>query len=173
MTFLDLSKKRYSVRRYAANRPVAEDVLNQILQAGVVAPTAHNNQPFRLYVTRDIETSTATLAECSKFRFQAPVNILITVKEEEAWRRAEDNFNAAEVDSAIVITQMMYAAEERGLGSCWVCAFSPLAAMSAFGVKQGERPISILTIGYPADDSRPGPYHTSRKSIDDLVTYCQ
>ncbi len=47
MNFFELSKKRYSVRKYQ-DRPVEKEKLNQILEAAHVAPTAANLQPVRL-----------------------------------------------------------------------------------------------------------------------------
>lgn len=48
MDFLELAKERYSVRIYS-DEPVEEEKINKILEAGRVAPTAHNNQPQRIY----------------------------------------------------------------------------------------------------------------------------
>ena len=47
MSFLDLAKKRYSCRKLSA-QPVEEEKLQKILEAGNLAPTAHNNQPLHI-----------------------------------------------------------------------------------------------------------------------------
>ena len=49
MEFMELAKKRYSVRKFS-DKPVEKDKLEQILEAGNIAPTAKNQQPQRVYV---------------------------------------------------------------------------------------------------------------------------
>ena len=87
--------------------------------------------------------------------------------------RSKDGWNAAEVDSAIAATQMMYMAESLGLGTCWICAFSPEDTKKAFGIGEGEEPVSILSIGYKSADCQPGPMHATRRPLEELVTYCK
>ena len=49
MSFLELAKKRYSVRKFS-DKKVEKEKLDLILEAGRIAPTAHNNQPQRIIV---------------------------------------------------------------------------------------------------------------------------
>lgn len=51
MTFLELAKNRYSVRSFM-DRPIAEEHMRKILEAGHVAPTACNNQPQKIYIAQ-------------------------------------------------------------------------------------------------------------------------
>lgn len=46
MTFMDLAKARYSVRKFS-DKPVEKEKLDAILEAGRIAPTGHNYQPYR------------------------------------------------------------------------------------------------------------------------------
>ena len=48
MEFMELLRKRYSMRRFT-DRPVEEEKLRQLLEAGNLAPTARNIQPQRIY----------------------------------------------------------------------------------------------------------------------------
>ena len=54
MSFLDLAKKRYSCRKLSA-QPVEEEKLQKILEAGNLAPTAVNKQPFHIWVLKSEE----------------------------------------------------------------------------------------------------------------------
>lgn len=54
MAFLDIAKKRYSVRKYE-DKPVEKEKLEMILTAAHVAPTAANMQPVKLLVVQDKE----------------------------------------------------------------------------------------------------------------------
>lgn len=49
MNFAELSAQRYSLRKFS-DRPVEDALLQQVLEAGRNAPTAHNNQPQRIFV---------------------------------------------------------------------------------------------------------------------------
>ena len=51
MSFMDLCQERYSVRRFDP-RPVEDEKISQILEAGRIAPTACNYQPQRVYVVK-------------------------------------------------------------------------------------------------------------------------
>ncbi|WP_294625703.1 nitroreductase family protein, partial [uncultured Bilophila sp.] len=52
--FLDLARRRYSVRTYLP-QPVEAEKLERILEAGRVAPTAKNNQPHRILIVQSPE----------------------------------------------------------------------------------------------------------------------
>lgn len=54
MNFAELSAQRYSLRKFS-DRPVEDALLQQVLEAGRNAPTAHNNQPQRIFVLQSPE----------------------------------------------------------------------------------------------------------------------
>ena len=58
MTFMELAKNRYS-ERYFDSRPVEQDKIDKILEAGQASPTACNYQPQRIYVIRSREAMPA------------------------------------------------------------------------------------------------------------------
>jgi len=49
MTFLELAKKRFSVRKFKPD-PVKEEDLQYVLEAGRIAPSANNSQPWQFIV---------------------------------------------------------------------------------------------------------------------------
>lgn len=51
MTFMELAKERYSVRKFS-DKPIEKEKLDAILEAGRIAPTGHNYQPYRVYGKR-------------------------------------------------------------------------------------------------------------------------
>ena len=76
MDFLNLCKERYSVRQYDA-RPVENDKLMMVLEAGRLAPTACNYQPQRIFVIHS-EEARAKLAALTRMSYGAPVSLLVT-----------------------------------------------------------------------------------------------
>jgi nitroreductase len=164
MDFQELIRIRRSIRAY---QPAAlpDDVLQRVLDAGRVAPTACNLQPFQLLVVSDPQVRAQFKAVfCREWFWKAPVIIAGCVEPAKAWVRS-DGFNAAEVDIAIVMDHIILAATEEGLGTCWVCAFDEVKAKEILGVPDGVRIVAMTPLGYPA--AEPGPF--MRKPLRELV----
>jgi nitroreductase len=168
MTFMELAEARYSVRKFS-DKPVEKEKLDAVLEAARVAPTAHNFQPFRIYVLKSSE-AIAKIRKLTPCAFNAPVVLMVTVAEEEQWTNdLEKGFAAGQVDVGIIGTHLMLEAAEQGLGSCWVAHFPPRSTAEAFGLSRHETPIMLLPLGYPADGVVPSPSHALRKSLGELV----
>lgn len=166
MQFIELARKRYSVRSYKAE-PVEDDKLQLVLQAARLAPTAANRQAFRLIVARTKNREADLLRIYGRPWFvQAPVVICICAIPNEAWVRS-DGKNYSDVDAAIVMDHLVLAATDLGLGTCWIGAFDPVAAREVLGLPQQVNPIAFTPLGYPADQSPA----KKRKNLDDLVKY--
>ena len=63
------------------------------------------------------------------------------------------------------------AAQELGIGSTWVMHFIPEAIKEEFMLPDNYEPVSLLVMGYPAEDAKPFPGHTSVKPIAETVQY--
>ena len=167
MEFSELVEKRYSVRAYKPD-PVQDEVLNQVLEAARLAPTAANRQPFQL-----IAISTAGReAELNRIYrkdwfVQAPLVICACGVLPQGWVRREDGKNYTEVDVAIAMDHLILAATDLGLGTCWIAAFDPTAAREVLGLPDDVEPIVFTPLGYPADQPRP----KKRKALSELVRY--
>ena len=85
MDFEKLSAERYSLRKFDT-RPVEQEKLDLILEAGRNAPTAHNNQPQRIFVFRSPEALEKADA-CMDCHFHAPVIIGVGYDPKESWHR--------------------------------------------------------------------------------------
>ena len=164
MDFQELIRIRRSIRAYHPTE-LAEDVLQRVLDAGRVAPTACNLQPFQLVVVTDPEVRAQfnTVYNRSWF-WQAPVLIAGCVEPDKAWVR-NDGFNAAQLDLAIVMDHIILAATEEGLGTCWVCAFDEAKAKEVLGVPANVRILAMTPLGYPA--AEPVPF--VRRPLRELV----
>ncbi|MDA3902614.1 MAG: nitroreductase family protein [Desulfuromusa sp.] len=168
MKFIELAEKRRSIRGYKPD-PVPEEQLNEILQAGNLAPTAKNLQPFHFIVVRDpAKLDELAVAYPAPFFRQAPVAIVICTEPAEGWTRDRyDGKNYCEVDAAIAIDHMTLAAADIGLGTCWIGAFDPARVTDAMGLPEGIHPIAMLPVGYPNEAGR----EKSRKPLKELVRY--
>lgn len=170
MKFIELAEKRCSIRKFKSD-PVPEKQLNEVLQAGNLAPTAKNLQPFRFIVVRTpAKLDELAVAYPAPFFREAPVAIVICTEAAEGWTRDRyDGKNYCDVDAAIAIDHMTLAATDLGLGTCWLGAFDPAKVTDAMGLPEGVEPLAMLLLGYPNETGR----GKSRKKLEDLVRYDQ
>lgn len=88
MDFEKLCAKRYSLRKFS-DAPVEKEKLEKIIEAGHNAPTAHNNQPQRIFVLQSKEALEKADA-CTPMHFHAPVMLVVAYDAEIAWKREFD-----------------------------------------------------------------------------------
>jgi nitroreductase len=166
MDFLELARKRYSVRSYKRD-PVEKEKLERILEAARLAPTAVNIQPFQLLViyTAGRETELLQIYE-RKWFVQPPIVICACGIPAKSWvRRDGKNYN--DVDVAIVMDHLILSATAEGLGTCWIAAFNPVAAKEVLRLPEEVEPIAFTPLGYAADS----PPVKKRKPLSELVRY--
>ncbi len=167
MDFLELVRERYSVRAYQA-KPVEDEKLEQILEAGRLAPTAANRQPVRILVVKTEGREEELRRVYGREWFvDAPLALCICGIDAEAWIRSHDGKSYLDVDAAIVMDHIVLAAASLGLGTCWIAAFDPDAAREVFELPEGVEPIIFTPLGYP--DTKPGP--KKRKPLDEIVKH--
>ena len=169
MEFANLSAARYSLRKFS-DKNVEQEKLDLILESGRNAPTAHNNQPQRIFVLRSPEALEKADA-CTSMHFHAPVTLVVAYDPEAAWKREHDGKNHGEIDAAIAVTQMMLQAADLGLGTTYVGVFEPEKLLEQFPEMAGLCPIAMVPLGYPAENARPSKLHTMRKPMEELVKY--
>jgi nitroreductase len=162
--FTELAKKRYSVRSYL-NKEVEEPILLKVLEAGILAPSACNNQPLAFIVARKEETRKALLAAYERpWLSKAPVILTLCCDVSQSWRRS-DGKNFGDVDAAIAMDHITLAAAEAGLGTCWIGNFKPAEVRRVLRLPQNLEPVVLTPIGYPASQ----PPVKKRKNLDEIV----
>ena len=168
MTFAELAAARYSLRKYK-EQPVEQEKIDQLLETMRIAPTAGNKQPHRVKVIVSAE-ELAKVDECTRCRFGAPLVFLVCYDKNECWTRSMfDNANSGDVDSSIITTYLMMQAQDLGLGSCWVMFFDPAKTVEAFALPENIVPVAFLPVGYAAEDAVPGPKHSERFDLKDIL----
>jgi nitroreductase len=166
-SFLELAKARYSVRNYQP-KPVEKEKLMIVLEAGRIAPSAANYQPWHFIVIQDPAIRKKLDATYNRSWFsQAPVVIVICGDHKEAWKRG-DGKDHTDIDASIAIDHMTLAAAEIGLGTCWICNFDAKMASEVLQLPENIEPIAYLPLGYPGGD-KIHPCHTDRKPLGKIV----
>lgn len=150
MEYTELIKARESLRNYDPERKVPEEILLKILEAGRLAPSACNNQPWKFLLI-----SSAPLLEKVKACYnrewfkEAPHILVITGLKGMAWNRSYDGYNSVETDVAIAMTHMILAAENEGVGTCWIAAYDPSMLRKALNLDNNQLIFGITPLGYP------------------------
>ena len=168
MDFRELVVARRSVRAYRPD-PVPESLLREVLEAARLAPSACNRQPFRVLVLRTSGREADLLRVYAKPWFvEAPLVLAVCAVTGEAWVRSRhDGWSAAETDATIATDHMLLAAADRGLGTCWISSFDPVAARDVLRLPDGVVPVAFTPLGWPRDAAVP----KERKALADLVRY--
>lgn len=153
MNFLELARKRCSVRQYG-DRSVEPEKVDYVLEAARLAPSAVNKQPWRILLIES-EEKRLQLQNCYDREWfkQAPLYLIVCGNHAESWKRAEDGKDHVDVDVAILTEHLCLAAAEQGLGTCWVCNFNVARCKQLFNLPEDLEPIVLLPLGYPADES--------------------
>ena len=171
MNFTEIAQARYSCRSYEADRPVEAEKLQAILEAGRIAPSACNGQPYHFTVCQG-ETAKAVAAATqgmgmNKFASQAPVCIVISempyVKSAALGAKVKGN-DYRSIDIGIATAYITAEATAQGLATCILGWLDDKKIREICGLDQPVR--LVLTVGYPADSLRP----KKRKDYEELVT---
>lgn len=169
MDFLEIVKKRYS-ERYFSNKPIEQEKLDKILEAGRIVPTACNYQPQKFYVLKS-KKALELAATVTSYTYNAPLVILVCYDMNEVWKnKREEGYNSGEQDIAIAATTMMYEAESLGIHTLWIRGFDSKVAVETFKLPENLVVGMMLALGYPSEKSKPSDWHFKRKSIEEMVT---
>jgi len=150
MDFEELVRERFSARSYL-DRPVEKEKIEAILEAGRLAPSAKNLQPTRVLVAEGAEA----LSKISKGAnlYGAPLALVAVSERDAAWTRPFDGKNFGDIDASIVVSQMMYAAQDLGLRSVWIGYFDPAVMKKELDLDDGEEVSSVLAVGYSSEQT--------------------
>ncbi len=170
-----------SIRKYKSD-PVDEGLLQTILSAGTRASTTGNMQVYSMVVTRD-EQLREKLWEChfkQDMVLQAPVHITFCADfnrfnkwcEQRKAVPGYDNylsFFTAAIDALLVSQNVCLAAEEKGLGICYLgtATYNAAKIIDILSLPRGVVPVAAIALGYP--DEEPG--LTDRLPLEGVVHY--
>ena len=167
MSFVELAKKRYSVRDYK-DMPVEKEKIYEVLEAGRMAPSAVNYQPLHFIVITD-ETVKGRVSEtyARDWFKKVPAIIIVCGDHSKSWKR-KDGKDHCDIDAAIAVDHMTLAATDLGMGTWWVCAFYAKRCHEVLGLPENIEVIALMPIGYAADNREP---EKKRKSLNDIVSW--
>lgn len=164
MDFLELVQKRRSIRDFL-DKPVDESLLLSVLEAGRLAPSACNIQPwiFILIQEDNVRKSLKTVNDRPWF-ISAPVILAVCCDHKLSWKR-KDGKDFGDIDIAIAMDHITLAAAEKGLGTCWIGSFNAVEASKVLKLPDHIEPVAFTPIGYPADSE----FKKNRKEMSEIL----
>lgn len=155
MNFLELVTSRHSLRSFSA-QAIPEQLLSEILEAGRLAPSAQNRQPWRYLVftdqvmIRELAKKTGLIGLSNFFVKDAPCVIIACADMKKNVRINKQDYYL--VDTAISFQQMMLCAHSHGIGSCWMAAFSEKTLARYLQIPKHWRIVALAPFGYPKEE---------------------
>ena len=194
MEVLDAIRRRRSIRNYKPD-PIPKDVLDKLLEALRLAPSAGNRQPYKFIIVLDEETRKKLAAACrfnpgrlngQEFIADAPlviaacgsvrkaitryykdgeVFLTIGTTPEEIDKDPIEYDNTMPIDLAIALDHLTLVAAAEGLGTCWVGGLDELEVRRLLSIPNDMRVPIVMTVGYPVSWPEPRP----RKPLERLI----
>ena len=169
MEFKQLVKARYSCKKYS-DRPLEQEKLDAILEAGRLAPTAKNLQEQHVYVLRS-PAALAKVDAVTPCRYGAGTVLAVAFDRTNVFTYPGEKRDSGVEDATIVATHMILAAANEGVDSCWVNKFDPDELAKALGLPEQEDILMLMDLGYAAEGIGPLPNHDKRKDLAETVSY--
>ena len=169
MEFYELIQTRETIRSYDPDRKIDEDVLNRILNAGRLAPSAANRQPWTFVLVSSENKLKEVKASYPRDWFQKVPHVLAVVgNKSKSWVRPYDGYNSIETDLAIAMDHMILASENEGVATCWIIAFDYQQLTHALGLKENEVVYCITPLSYPPEGFQKHG-NKKRKPLEEIV----
>lgn len=158
MDALEAIAARRSIRSFKPD-PVSEEALRKIVDAGRLAPTANNVQPWEFVIITDAERrrQIAELTENGKFISKTPVCIAVLSQPIKYYIE----------DGCAAIENMLIAAVALGLGTCWVAGDKKTYAAelaSLCGAPPDLKLVAMIALGHPRGNPSP-----PKRSLDEVL----
>jgi len=178
MDFFDLIARRESCRDFSP-APVEREKLIKILEAGIIAPSACNSQPwsFTVVTKKDVALPLAkTLQNVGFNKFADECPAFIVVCEEKAVLASRlscvlDSQHYAQIDIGIVTAHMALAATAQGLSTCIIGSFDEKALKELLNIPEDKRVRTVLAVGYAREEKEPRA--KKRKALEEVARFVE
>jgi len=177
---------RRTIRQFRS-LPIAKEILENLVNAGRLAPSGANLQPLEFIVIDDAEI-TQRIFPCLKWAaYIAPEGDPRPGQEPKAYVivlvNKEIRPQGYEWDVGAAMENMILTAWEEGIGSCWLLSIDRDELRQILSVPGSYRIDSVLALGYPAEESvveeltdsikywkdEQGRFHVPKRALIDVI----
>jgi len=173
---LGLISDRQSDRSYS-DQAVEKEKLERVLEAGRLAPSACNAQPWKFVVVTDTEllkkissAASETVLRMNMFVVQAPVIIAVVREKPNLSSRIGGKIMKKDyslIDIGIASENICLQARAEGLGSCMIGWFDEDEVSRILEIPESKRVELLISLGYSTAEKRP----KKRKSPGEVISY--
>jgi len=187
LTVIEAIQQRKSIRKFKPD-PVPDELIDHMLEAARLAPSASNRQPWRFQIIKDGALKQQLFDEAtfgSKHILEAPIiivcgsELLTFVKghkmappdseyfgaDSDDWETIKQFIPDAHLSTALAIEHMVLAGTALGLGTCWVQRIKYGQVARVLGWPRHIAVLALLLVGYADDNSPPRP----RLDVEDII----
>ena len=169
---------RRSIRKYTSDT-IEPEKLQSVLEAGRLAPSGNNKQPWSFIVVQSEQQRQAVMEACHNQTWMMTAPLFIVAVADMAARSEADlpifidensphwELKRAIRDTAIATENIMLEADAQGLGTCWVGFFVQSEIRPVLGIPNTRFVLGVIPIGYPAERPPARP----RKPLSEIVRY--
>jgi nitroreductase len=151
MDIMDTILTRRSIRKFMPD-PLSDDLIKQLIKAGMHAPSAVNKQPWEFLVFRDKKSMRAIVNIHPNAAMLLDANIGLLVCWDE---NRQHDVGYGPVDCAAATQNILLAAHGMGIGAVWVGLYPRQARMDAvqkiFSLPEHIKGFAVIALGYPAE----------------------
>lgn len=179
MSFLELVKKRKSVRKYT-EQPIRKEDINRCLEAARLAPSACNSQPWHYIIITDkallAEVSAETYGSIMKFnKFTEKATALVVIVQQKPNLSSQVGLSLKKreyplIDIGITATHFCLQAAELNIGTCMLGWYNESKIKALLNIPKRRKISLMISMGYPqkeSDESRDKP----RLDLEDMSSY--
>lgn len=174
-TFLELTRLRQSDRVYK-DIPLEQEKLERILEAGRLAPSACNAQPWKFVVVTDPDKRIRIADACTSktigmnhFSKQAPVMVVL-VEENANFTSRFGGFvkqiHYPHIDMGIAASHICLAAADEGVGSCMLGWLNEKKIHNILDIPSDRKVVLVILLGYSDQPLR----EKRRKKPEDIIS---
>lgn len=170
MDVFEAIKERRSIRSFT-DENVSEENVKQLIEAARWAPSAGNTQPLELVVVRNVEVKRKLTAAALNQALIQKASVVLVVCADLArskmgyGSRGEKLYSIQ--DTAAATENILLAAQEMGLVTCWIGAFNEKEVAKAINAPKNTKPVAIIPVGYPAVR----PSTPKKRDVTEIVHY--
>lgn len=161
-------KLRRSIRSFDS-RPVSDDLLLKLAEAGRLAPSASNLQPWKFFFITDADLVRKVDLFSPGLSGKPPVIMAICSDMDYALKHGSPNSEVygCMMDASMAAENIMLEAVELGLGTCAIKSYNAAAVKKILKLPEHFRMELLISIGYPTGEPRTA----RRKSLEEIVHF--
>ena len=147
MEFTDVVVARKSVRDFL-DKEVEEEKLTKIFEAARLAPSWANKQGCKYVVVKDKAKISELASGFTSWLKEAPILLAACIDPKDSG--SHNGMDYYLVDVGISMQQLVLAATDLGLGTCWIGGFDEAKAKKTLEIPANVRVVALTPLGYPA-----------------------